>query len=179
MPRRGTQARRAGARRPQATSYTGPSANAAAHAAALYTLYAYRSTAGPAHCTLTARLRLHGPCYRAKVHGTCADRAHRGISLSPSRLLRRLLRRPLTFGLSIVAFSSSSPICAEGRPPAVHTAPPGQQTPRRSASVRHACANSHIDCLPSALERALLALPQSRCGPLRAPRCHQPRMLRF
>ena len=75
VPRRGTQARRAGARRPQAASYTGPSANAAAHAAApLYrTLYACRSTAGPAHCTLIARLRLHGPCYRAMVHGTCAE----------------------------------------------------------------------------------------------------------
>ena len=85
VPRRGTQARRAGARRPQAASYTGPSANAAAHAAApLYrTLYACRSTAGPAHCTLIARLRLHGPCYRGMVHGTCADRPERGVSVFP------------------------------------------------------------------------------------------------
>ena len=85
VPRRGTQARRAGARRLQAASYTGPSANAAAHAAApLYrTLYACRSTAGPAHCTLIARLRLHGPCYRAMVHGTCADRPERGVSVFP------------------------------------------------------------------------------------------------
>ena len=105
------------------------------------TLYACRSTAGPAHCTLTARLRLHGPCYRAKVHGTCTDRADRGISLSPSRSLRRL-RRLLGSRLSRspLRVDRTSDMCRRGRSPAVHTAPPGQQSPRRSASVRHACA---------------------------------------
>ena len=100
------------------------------------TLYACRSTAGPSHCTLTARLRLHGPCYRAMVHGTQKE----VLLCHPLLVVTPVVTPTVGSRLSRSPRRVEPPICAGGRSPAVHTAPLGQQTPRRSASVRHACA---------------------------------------
>ena len=103
------------------------------------TLYACRSTAGPSHCTLTARLRLHGPGYRA-VDTVLAIVQKEVLLCHPLLVVTPVVTPTVGSRLSRSPRRVEPPICAGGRSPAVHTAPLGQQTPRRSASVRHACA---------------------------------------
>ena len=164
VPRRGTQARRAGARRPQAASYTGPSANAAAHTRRPPIPYAIRV---PIHrWSITLHVNCTSPTARARLprrgHGTC-DRAERGTSVSPP--LGCYAGCYADRGLSIVAFSSSSRPHLQYVPEAVHRPCTLRlwASKRRAAARRYAmpAPSSHMDCLPSALERALLALPQS------------------
>eukprot|EP00964_Phaeocystis_antarctica_P020775 scaffold11498_cov103-Phaeocystis_antarctica.AAC.1 len=96
------------------------------------------------------------------VHGTCADRADRGISESPLSCYSGCYA---DCWLSMVAFSSSSRPHLLYVPKTVHRPCTLRlwASKRRAAARRYAmpAPSSHIDCLPSALKRALLALPQS------------------